>query len=132
MVDQLSVSQPARYEPNFHEEIIHREFDTFLDNSPNKHVSMDVSPKVEILSQYLDIPLGRSSSEPLPTTINPAELSRGIDESCGVDNTHIAVVDSVGKAAKDGILKDSQVGHVSPYDTKRKGGAKRRKGTKRR
>jgi hypothetical protein len=133
MVDQLNMSQPVRYEPNFHEEIIHREFDTFLDNSPNKLVSMDVSPNVEISSQHLDSPLGDSPSEPLPTTINPAELSRGIYESCDVgQNTHVAVVYSASKGAKDSILKDPQVRHVSPYDTKKKGGAKRRRGTKRR
>ena len=112
IVDQLDVSQPVRYEQsNFQEEIIHHKFDTFLDNSPNKLASMDVSPNVEI------------SSQPLPTTINPAELSRGIYESRDIgQDTHVG----------DSILKDPQVAYVSPYDTKSKGGTKRRKVAKRR
>lgn len=50
MIHQLDLPQLLEHEPNFHEEITYREFDTFLENSPHEPVSMDVLPNIEISS----------------------------------------------------------------------------------
>jgi hypothetical protein len=129
MIGQFDISpQPMGYEqPDFHKELTHSEFDIFLD-SPDQPVSMNHLPNVDMSSQHFDVTMGRS---PLPTEINPAELSREL----AVNDTHVEMTHSANDATDDSMLKEFQLVNSAPCDAKRKrreGPAKRRKGTKRR
>jgi hypothetical protein len=99
--DQLDFPQSVGNEnPDFREEITHEycEFDMLLDDSPDQAVPMDIFRNVEISSQYLDVPVGRSASEPLPMAINPAKLSRDFDASQDSKDTHVEMAHSAAEA----------------------------------